>query len=314
MLLLLVVVILASVLIYQSRRARFARAVRVDSKLVCFVRDERAAEAVRTSLLQTQKGNLPGSAFLEQKWEDLNWPLDKDDKVLSVTQAAEALRPKVTIKVAAAAVKSGDTELTVLPSKEDAELALRLLKKEYSTGTGKVLQTDFLEKESIRIADTKAQPKAIITDVHEAVDQLKTSKEGVEKHVVAQGETLGTIAEKYSTSVAKLRSLNTGVGDVIHPGDKLTVSVPRKPITVVTTMEETREAAYTLPRVTVETPSLAKGEKRVAVEPVPGTKQVVDRVTYHSGKEVARKTIKEAVTKPAIAEKVIVGTAEPDAT
>ncbi|QKK03281.1 MAG: AMIN domain-containing protein [Pseudomonadota bacterium] len=45
----------------------------------------------------------------------------------------------------------------------------------------------------------------------------------VDRHVVQRGDTLGVIAQKYRTSVARLRQANDLEGDVIHPGAVLVI-------------------------------------------------------------------------------------------
>ncbi|NJQ14232.1 peptidoglycan recognition protein family protein [Streptomyces bohaiensis] len=44
-------------------------------------------------------------------------------------------------------------------------------------------------------------------------------------HTVARGETLWSIAQRYGVTVAQLRSANRLSGDVIHPGQRLTIPV-----------------------------------------------------------------------------------------
>jgi LysM repeat protein len=45
-----------------------------------------------------------------------------------------------------------------------------------------------------------------------------------QRHTVVAGDSLWSIASRYSTTVAKLRTLNGLRGDVIHPGQRLAVS------------------------------------------------------------------------------------------
>ena len=44
-----------------------------------------------------------------------------------------------------------------------------------------------------------------------------------ERHIVQRGDTLGTIAQRYSVSLNQLRSVNSIEGDVIHPGAVLVI-------------------------------------------------------------------------------------------
>lgn len=58
---------------------------------------------------------------------------------------------------------------------------------------------------------------------------------------------------------------------------------------------------------------LAQGITRKAGEAKPGKRTVTETVTYLNGKEVSRKRVNEVITVPAVAERIMVGTASPDA-
>ena len=310
--LLLVVAAETGVIFWQANRARFARAIRVNDAIACFVHSEKAADEVRNRILAEEKGSLPGSAFLEQRWEDLNWPMNKDDKVLSVADAVKKLRGRVTVKVAAAAITMGERELVVLADKELAEMALTMLKKEFSEGPGKLIEAKILP-EGVKIADTKAQPQTILTDIHAAVEKLKTPGEGVEKYVVQKGDSWRRIADIYKTTVKELRVLNPRVKDPLQIGAKLTVSVPQAPLTVVTIKEESHEQEYRKPPQTIETNTLPKGEKRnIPNTGAPGLRKITEKITYHNGKETKRAKVDETIIKEAVPERIMVGTAVAD--
>lgn len=310
LLLLIVAVAEFGIILWQAHRTRFARAVRINDRVVCFVRNERAADQVRERLLKTRKGELPGAAFLEQKWEDLNWPMDRSDKILPVPEAVETLRPKVTIKVSAAAIQVGDQELVVLPTADLAQMTLDLLKKDYSAGSGKLIEADFLQKD-VRIVPTKAQPRAILANVHEAVKKLKAPHEGLDLYLVKDGDSWRKMASAHNISFEGLRKLNPLFSDIAPVGKKIKVPARKKPLTVVTVKEETREEAVKAKPQRIETSTMPEGERRVTVKGKDGKKLITEKVTYHNGREVSRKTINEVVTVKPVAERVMVGTARP---
>lgn len=311
-LLLIVVAVETGVIIWQANSARFARAIRVNDKVVCFVRNEKAAEEVRNRIIAEEKGNLPGAAFLDQRWEDLNWPMDKDDKILTVAEAVKRLRPKLTVKVAAAAITLKDKELVVLADKELADMALTMLKKEFSEGPGKLIEARLLP-EGVKIADTKAQPKAILTDIHAAVEKLKTPSEGIEKYVVRSGDSWRRISDIHKMTIKELRAMNPKVKDPLQVGVSLTVSVPSPPLTVVTIKEENHEEEYRKPPQKIETNTLPKGETRnIPNTGSPGIRRITEKITYHNGKELKRAKVDETIIKEAVPERIMVGTAVAD--
>lgn len=306
--LLVIVGVEAGVIIWQAHRSRFARAIRINNEIACFVRNDKAAEQVRTQLLAMHKGDLPGAAFLEQKWEDLNWPLGRDDKVLSVAEAVELLNSRVTIKLAAAAITVGDRELVVLDTKETAQDALDLLKKEYSSGPGKLLEARF-EREDVRIADTKAQPRSILTDPREAVKRLKEPFSATTQYLVKPGDSWRKMAAAHGISFEELRKLNPEFSDIAPIGKHIKVPSKTQSLTVISVMEETREVPVKAEPQLVPTEALPNGERRVTRPGVEGKKTITQKVTYRNGVEVERKNVSEVVTEEPTPERIMVGTA-----
>jgi len=187
---------------------------------------------------------------------------------------------------------------------------LTALKNKYIEGPGELTKSEFLESD-VLIVDTRARPEAIIGDVDEAVKILQEPIKGTEKYVVLPGDSWRKIADDYHTSVSALRKLNPKVNDPLQINVTLTVSVPQKPLTVVTVKQETKAKKYDAPPETKETPTMAKGERDVARKGIQGVKRVAERVTYHNGKEVSREVTDEQITKEAVPELIRLGTAQP---
>jgi LysM repeat protein len=305
--LLAIVIIEAGAITWLSTRSRSARAIRLDGQVACFVRNERAAQEVHERLLAQLKGDLPGAAVLDQKWESLNWPLDRDDKVIGVADAVAALKGKVAVRVAAAAIELGGTALVTLADKEAAQSTLDLLQKEYSSGPGKLIRTDLLKADSIKIADVKVAPKEVLRDPREAIARLKAPQ--TLRYVVQAGDSWRRVADRYGMAVADLRALNPSQERTLRAHDVLLVKVPKPTLTVVTLMEETREETYTAAPERVETASLPSGVTRSVSKPAPGKKTITEAVEYHNGREVSRRRVNEVVTAAAAPERIMVGTA-----
>jgi len=309
--LLAIVVIETTALIWQSHKMRTAQAIRLDGQIACFVKNARTAEAVHARLLKDGKGKLPGAAFLEQKWENLAWPLGKEDKILSASEAIAALKLKVTVKVASAAIQSRQQDLVVLPDKETAQMVLDLLKKQLSEGPGKIIKVDFAPQDEVKIADVKYPPSAIKSDVSEAAKQLLEPR--IERYVVQNGDSWRKIADDNGTTIKALRDKNKHLDSTLKVGDVIQIGTDKTMLTVSTIREETRDEEYSAPPERVMSDALAQGITRKAGEAKPGKRTVTETVTYLNGKEVSRKRVNEVVTVPAVAERIMVGTASPDA-
>lgn len=301
-----VVVVETIFLVWHSQHNRFARAIRIDDKIVCFVRNEKAAEDVRNGVLREARGTLPGQAFIDQKWESLNWPLGRDDRVLSVPDAIKTVAPKVTVKVAAAAIQANKRTLVVLQDRKTAEMALDLLKQQYAAGGGKLVKAGFTQTDVV-IADVKAPPKSVLTNVHEAVKLLGQPSQTVVDYVVQPGDSWRKIAAKFDTTIEKLRALNPDEGSVLHRQDVIKVPQTTPALTVETVKEETREQSFTLPQERIPTDTLPAGETRVTIQAVPGRKLITEHVTYRNGKEVGRQQVNSVTVQQPVAERVMVG-------
>lgn len=301
-----IVVVETLFLIWHGQRNRFARAIRVDEKVVCFVRNEKQAEDVRNGVLREARGSLTGQAFIEQKWESVNWPLGREDKVLSVPDAIKTVTPKVTVKVAAAAIQANKRDLVVLADRKSAEMALDLLKQQYAAGGGKLVKADFAQTDVV-IADVKAPPKSVLTNVHEAVKRLGQPSETIIDYVVQPGDSWRKIAAKFDTSIEKMRSLNPNEGSVLHRTDVIKAPQTTPALTVVTVKEETREETFNLPQERVPTDTLPSGETRVTIQAVPGKKLITEHVTYRNGKEADRKQVNSVTVQQPVAERIMVG-------
>jgi len=90
-----------------------------------------------------------------------------------------------------------------------------------------------------------------------------------------------------------------------------TTKSPTDPIKETSTpvvKEETKIEAVAFDSVEQESSSLAKGEKKITTEGENGEKTIYYQVTYVDGKETARTTTKEEVTKEPITQVTSVGT------
>ncbi len=312
LILLAIAVVEGAVIIWQSHRSRFARAIRIDGQIAAYVRNERVAEDVRQRLIAFHKGDLPGPAVLEQKWQSLNWPLERNDEVLSAEQAFKKLRDKVTATVTAYAIRVGETDLVVVPSEEVAEMALKKLKSEYSGDDPNVIDVSFLQ-DSVFIKAVKADPGEITRDVHEAVTQLKEPAGATQTHVVKKGESWQSIADDHKITKSELRSLNSDRGAKDPPiGAKVNVPGGKSSLIVVTVRQETRTETFKAPKdEVVPVDTLPPGERRVTDEGTEGKRQITERVVYHNGKAVKKEIVDRVTIKEAVPRRIMEGKRPP---
>jgi len=309
LLLAVIVIVILSVALL-ARRERFARAIKIDGKIVALVANKKAADQVRSRLLKEGKDDLPGQASFAQQWEDASWPVE-DREVLSVSKAIELLRPKLSVLVSAAAIEVDGREAVVLATEELAKRVLDEVKRKYVGEDDTSLIEPPKFRQDVRIAQVSRPAAEILTDLGTAVKQLTQSGTTAKTYVVQAGDWPAKIAHKHGMSLSELKKLNPGVTDrILYPGDKLTVSAAASPLTVVTVKEETRIKQLPPETQEIHTPTLPRGKREVASEGKPGKKKIWDRVVYENNRVVSREPIRGIILEQPQARRVLVGTGQ----
>jgi LysM repeat protein len=304
--LLLVVIVLAALLIAGGRQ-KFARAIRIDGDLVCLVNDQGAAERVHEQLLAEGKGELPGSASLEQQWEDESWPVE-DREVLNIPQAVKRLQEHgVRVLVSAWTIKVEGNETVNLPSETFATDVLTRIKRQYVPNDEKPIESTFLE--DVKIVEKQAAAETVLKDISAAVEALATTSSEAETYTVKAGDYPEKIAADHGMTIESFHRLNPETKSAtIHPGDKVKVTPAMAGITVKT-VTEISETVDVEPEVEkVHSVNVPRGETRVASEGVPGKELRVKHRTYHNDRLVEEETTSTQMIEPPSPKRVIVGT------
>ena len=307
-LLLAVIVIVVLSVILLAGRHRFARIIKVDGEIAALVANKKAADQVSSRLLKEGKQDLPGEASFAEQWLDDAWPIG-DREVLSVPEAIELLRPKLSVLVTAAAIEVDEQQAVVIETEELAKRVLDEVKRKYAGEEETVLLEPPKFRQDVRIAQVSRPPGEILTDVGIAVEQLTKGGTTAKTYVVKTGDTAAKIAHNHGMSLSKLKELNPGVASrILYPGDKLKVSAATAPLTVVTVKEETRIEQLPPETQEIHTPTLPRGKREVAREGKPGKKKVWDKVVYENDKAIRREPIRGIILEEPQAERVLVGT------
>lgn len=306
--LLALVVVLSAVLIVGGHR-RFARAIRIDGELICLVNDAGAATRVHDILLEQGKGELPGEAALEQEWLDEPWPVE-GNRILSVNEAVEALKPRVVVLVDAYTIEVDGQETVALPTEQAAKDVLDALKASYLKEGEKLVEPQsFLQ--DVKISPIRSRADRIVSEIAEALQQLKGARGEPKTYTVQAGDHQEKIASEHGMTIAAFYELNPGIkGRVIHPGDKVKVSPAMAGITVKTVKEVTRTVELAPEVQKTSSRDLPRGQTRVVAEGTPGKKLVIEHHVYHNDKLIEKKTISGRVVEPPSPRQVLVGIAE----
>jgi len=168
------------------------------------------------------------------------------------------------------------------------------------------------------VQDVQVVPMGSMEAPELSIDEIQAKLTGNVKdsviYVVQPGDTVSGIAQKYSSSVSEILSLNPGLEpNKIRAGDEVTVSASMPMLSVKETVREvyTNRIAYDTEKTTTD--DLYTTQSRVKRSGVYGEAQVTADVVYVNGKEESRVVMDWQVMKEPVSEIIEVGTKKPPA-
>ncbi len=172
--------------------------------------------------------------------------------------------------------------------------------------------TDIGFEQNVVVNETLAQGANIVS-VEDAYEEITKEKAEKTYYVVEEGDTLYGIANKCSLKLSELLELNEGTdeNDIIRPGDRFVVTVPKSEISVVVTERKTYEEEYEADIEYVDDDTAYVGTYTVQSEGEPGYHKVTADITYVNGNKTEVKYVNEEIIKPAVAKVVASGTITP---
>jgi len=197
-------------------------------------------------------------------------------------EAVRALEAATTIEAQGWAVIVDDNPIVALPTKEDAEKTLEMVKSFYERkvknldGKPTFKENVFVDKRHVLIRDLRSAPE-------DAVSALTTTSEKPTVHAVKRGDRAVNIARHYGVSLAQLKSLNPGVDpDRLTEGDLLTIQLPKLPVTVICKSIVTET-------VNISPPSGVRSGRT-------GTRVTKVLVTYENGQRTSGEIVSQVTT------------------
>ena len=131
---------------------------------------------------------------------------------------------------------------------------------------------------------------------------VKIKADGVEKTVSVKNGTVADALAKAGVSLDADDKASFALTDALHDGMEITVNR-------IETKEVTETVEIPFASTTVNSSLMVKDQKTVTTAGVNGSKQVVRKVTYSDGAEIASELISETVITQPVNEVVTVGTA-----
>lgn len=166
--------------------------------------------------------------------------------------------------------------------------------------------------EDIQVLETYTD-KSEISDLQTAIDEVTKDKEESQVYVVAEGDCLSSIAEKYNLYMAEILGMNPGLtaDSVIGIGDQITVTVPKPELSVIVKEQQTYQETYNAEVQYVYNDNKYTNETTVLNEGTPGQRQVTALVTYQNGSETSREIVSESVIQESTPRVIEQGTMVP---
>ncbi len=171
----------------------------------------------------------------------------------------------------------------------------------------------FVKKITLR---SGVYPTSSVKSLHDIKEYLDSDVPYEETHVVAEGETLESIAETYDTTTEQLVLLNPDLEERleedpdadVEEGEELLVSQTSLTLGIQVTRREEYTEDVPYGDTKVENDQLPAGYTEVISNGIPGEQLVTADITYIDGEKVAENRISVERTKEPVNRKLKVGT------
>ena len=206
------------------------------------------------------------------------------------------LKQFVDIKVKSTGIKVNGEVIAFVKDMSTAEYVLETIKQPFVKVTDENnLSIGFSEK--VELEEIPADLSQI-KDAEEVLNLILKGTDEAREHIVASGENSWSIAKKYELTVEDIKKANPDMNpEKLKIGQKISLVVPKPYINVKT--KEYAELVEVVPfdTKTENTDTLYKGDRKIVVQGVEGSKEVKAYIIKENGIEVERDVIEEKIVK-----------------
>lgn len=286
--------------------------VKLGTAVIGLVRDKEEATKIYDSIhksLEKEQG-LEVVINEELSFEDVH---AEDEELTDKSIIANKIKSNLTFNVVAYAINIDGKDFAYLGTEKQAKEIIEKIEEPYKQmaeqdGT-KIEEIKIVEK--VEIVKRKVSPSKI-DDVDKVLAVLQKGTDEERTHIVEKGENYWTIAQKYNISVNDLEKANPGKNPkLIHPGDEISLVVPKPYLTVATYEEQTYIEEISFETEYEYSDKMYKDEKSVRKKGVNGKSEVVAKVEKHNGIVIAKEILKETILSQPVAQVMVKGTKEP---
>jgi len=301
---------LAAILAIKVASTEATFAVVVDGATIGAVEDRAVLQDIISKLSENEGMRLGAEVVLANEITVVP-NKDKNLKVMTPDELADALREVVTLNAKGHVITVNGEEIVALASEEDAHGVVSDLRAVYiqaimSSENAKI--EDVFIREEVGIIE-KEVPSDKFRTREEAVRILSRGTDKILNYTVQRGDSLWAIAEANHLTVNDLIKANpeVGNGNLIRPGQQLNLVVADPYVTVAS--KETVTYTVSIPySVSVSyDPEMWPWQETVVQAGQSGKKEVTQQITRENGKEVSRTTLSEKVLSYPVTRKIVRG-------
>jgi len=276
-------------------------------------------------------GQIRDKSVVESVLEEIRWTIERtsdseivvsnridyvashaeDEELTSRIQLKRGIESNIAYNVIAYGIQVDGEMIGILHCLGDAERLLEEIKEPYLEllEEDQILDLNFSEK--VEIVQTEVSGFEV-DDYNTLLAFLQKGTTEEKIHVVEQGESLWGIAHRHNLSVEELMEANKDKNpELIHPGDELSLIVPKPYISV-----QTIEVAVFEERIPFETEYeyvswMYNDEFSTKSAGKNGIRQVEAYVVRENGIEISREVLSEEIIEEPVARVMYNGTQEP---
>lgn len=256
-------------------------AIQVNGRTAALAINKSEAESVLRQIRTEKAGELGNKSDFSQRIK-ISPRFFTKRKALNEAELRDILNSKLTLKVPAAVILADDQPVVALPTEKEAQETLDQFKAKFSGSNTKVLAEPTF-KEHLQIAKVSVDPSGVCNNVQEGLDALMLGDDN-STHVVSDGETGYSIAQKYDISFAELSQFNPGKNlDHLKVGDELNIGHGKPSLTVVTVEKRNFEEVIPFKTQRISNPEVFQGKTFVVQYGRSGKRLIQQQVTCENG-------------------------------
>lgn len=147
-----------------------------------------------------------------------------------------------------------------------------------------------------------------LTDAHDIVKKLTAVTVNMGIYNAAPNDTLYAVAERYSTTLKYLQTLNPDAPELLTAGMQIKVPIEERSMPITYTKTKRTVSFINYDTVNVETSMLPVGKREVLQQGICGEKDNLVKTTYVNGAEVKSTLLESRLISEPVTEQIGIGT------